>query len=110
MAALAMSVFVSRYSICLPCCSAAAAITEATSEAMEMSDVVFTVPSTARSTELAADTHQSTMHLPSELPPNAAGHANRRKMCINAYVDSGHGGLGHHTDHRSVISVVLEMC
>lgn len=68
-----------------------------------MSDVAFTVPGTVRSAELpAADTHLSTMYLPLELPPNAAGHATP--------TDSGHRGLGHYADHRSVISVMSEMC
>lgn len=48
--------------------------------AMEMNDVVFTVPSAVQSVELlAADTHLSTMHLPKELPLSAA------EMCMHSY-------------------------
>lgn len=58
---------------------------EATSEPMEMSDVVFTVlsaaPCSAERRGAAADTHQSTMHSPLKLPLSCS----RRKSCMNAY-------------------------
>ncbi len=68
-----------------------------------MSDVAFTVPGTVQGAELpAADTHLSTRHLPLELPPNTVSHATP--------TDSGHRGLGHYGNHRSVIRVMSEMC
>lgn len=86
-------------------------LSQATSEAMEMSDVVFTVPRTVHRAELlAADIYLSTMHLPAELPPNVVGHATGGR-CALIYTYPHPQVLdteGLHTDHRGVISVMFE--
>lgn len=59
-------------------------LSEATSVAMEMSDVVFTVCAAEPSLQ-SADTYQITMLLPLELPHNAGGLQLEENVCLCLY-------------------------